>query len=234
MEQGSSPSSGPALPPRGSGPANTADDAFTSRVLLFVAWAQRNPQTLIGSVAAVVLVVVGVLWFTGQRSGRLIEAATQLEQVQQVVASAPADEAVAELERYLASYGRTPYGLEARLLLGERLLEADNAQGAIAALSVVAPSFADPLRIQATGLLAVAYEQAEDWASAIRIYRDLQDRAEMNFQRLEATEGLARANLALGDTAAAISAYQRLLGALDEGDFARSFVEMRLAELGHR
>jgi predicted negative regulator of RcsB-dependent stress response len=199
-----------------------------------VAWAQRNPQTLIGSVAAVVLVVVGILWFTGQRSGRLTEAATQLEQVQLVVAQAPAEEAIAELERYLASFGRTPYGLEARLLLGEQFLEADDPQGAIAALSVVAPSFGDPLRVQATGLLAVAHEQAEDWASAIRIYQDLQDRAEMSFQRQEATEGLARAHLALGDTASAISAYQRLLAALDEGDLARAFVEMRLAELGHR
>lgn len=234
MAQGSTPPSGPPVPPQGGGPSNTADDAFTSRVLLFVAWAQRNPQTLIASVVAVVLVVVGAFWFTGQRSGRLAEAATQLEQVQQVVAVAPAEEAIAELERYLVSFGRTPYGLEARLLLGERFLEAGDPQGAIAALTVVAPSFGDPLRIQATVLLATAYEQAEDWAAAIRVYQDLKDRAEMTFQRQEAAEGLARAHLALGDTAAAVAAYQGLLDQLDEGDLARSYVQMRMAELGHR
>jgi predicted negative regulator of RcsB-dependent stress response len=234
MAQGTPPSSGPEAPQRGGGSSSTSDDAFTTRVLLFVAWAQRNPQTLIGSVIGIVLVVVGVLWFTGQRSGQLAAAAAQLEQVQQTVAFAPAEEAIAELERYLVSFGRTPYGLEARLLLGERFLEAGDPQGAIEALKVVAPSFGDPLRTQATVLLAVAYEQAEDWASAIRTYQDLKDRAEMTFQRQEATEGLARAQLALGDTAAAIAAYQALLDSLDEGDLSRSYLEMRLAELGYR
>lgn len=234
MAQGTTPSPDPATPPRGGATSSTADDAFTSRILLFVAWAQRNPQTLIGSVVGIVLVVVGVLWFTGQRSGQLNEAAIQLEQVQQVVVSAPPEEAIAELQRYLVSFGRTPYGMEARLLLGERFLEAGDPQGAIEALSAVAPSFSDPLRIQATVLLAAAHEQAEDWSAAARIYADLKNRAEMTFQKQEAAEGLARAHLALGDTAAAVAAYQALLDSLDEGDLARSYVEMRLAELGYR
>ncbi len=217
-------------------PQGTVDDAFTSRILLSVAWAQRNTQTLVLSLVAVVVLVVGSIWFFGQRAGTYAEAAIQLEQVQSVAATADAGEAVAELERYLARFGNTPYGIEARLVLGEIHLGEGNVEAAIEALRPVAPSFRDPLRLQATFLLAVAYESGERWSDAIGVYRDLADRAEMTFQRREAKEGLARAHLANGDTASAADAYRALVAefSAEEDATARGYFEMRLHELGRR
>ena len=231
MANGSSPSS----PPSGSGaPKGTVDDAFTSRILLFIAWAQRNTQTLIIGVVTLVVLVVGSIWFFGQRAGTYEEAALQLEQVQQIAATAAPEEAAAEIERYLVRYGNTPYGIEARLVLAELHLEQGDPAAAIEALRPVAPGFRDPLRLQATFLLAVAFEQAEQWGDAVQVYSDLADRAEMNFQRQEATEGLGRAHLAAGDTAAAVAAFQRLAAEFEEGDPVRGYFQMRLQELGSR
>jgi predicted negative regulator of RcsB-dependent stress response len=229
MAKGSSPTPRPDDPVA---PKGTHDDAFTTRVLIFVAWAQRNPSKLLGSIAAVVLLVVGPLWFFGQRAGTFEEAALQLEQVQQVAAISPPEEAVAELERYLARYGNTPYGIEARLVLGELHLEEGRPEEAIRALREVAPSTRDPLRVQATFLLAAAYEQAERWSEAADAYRELARRAEMTFQRREATDGLARVKLAEGDTAAAIEAIRALIAEFEEEDPVRGYFEMRLHELG--
>jgi predicted negative regulator of RcsB-dependent stress response len=220
-----------STPPAPQVPQGTPDDAFTAKVLEVSVWARRNTQLVIGGVAGVVVVALGVWYAVNQRSANLIEASTQLEQVQQAAAMSPTDEAVAELERYLARFGKTPYGMEARLVLGELLLEAGRTSEALAALSAVAPGFGDPLQIQATYLLAAAYEQAEDWDGAIRIYRDLSSRAEMNFQRREATEGLARAHLAKGDIPAAISAYEALIAEFEEGEPIRNYFEMRLQEI---
>jgi len=232
MVQGSSPSSSPGGSSGPGAPKGTVDDAFTSRILLFIAWAQRNTQTLILGVVVVVVLVVGSIWYFGQRAGTYAEAAIQLEQVQQAAATAPPEEAIAEIERYLARFGDTPYGIEARLVLGEIHLDAGNPTAAIDVLTPVAPSYRDPLRLQATFLLAVAYEQAENWSESASVYRGLADRAEMSFQRQEATEGLARAYLAQGDTAAASDAFRRLINEFEEGDPVRGYYEMRLHELG--
>jgi predicted negative regulator of RcsB-dependent stress response len=226
MAKGSSPT------PRPGSSASTTDDPFTSRILIFVAWAQRNPQTLLGGVIAVVVLVVGSIWFFGQRAGTYEEAALQLEQVQQVATISPPDEAVAEIERYLARFGGTPYGVEARLALAELHLEQGNPVAAIEALEEVAPSFRDPLRLQATFLLAVSFEEAERWGDAAALYQELAERSEMTFQRREATEGLARAHLAQGDTTAARDAFRQLASEFEEGDPARGYFEMRLHELG--
>lgn len=235
MVKGPNPNPRPEGPKEAGAPKGTVDDAFTSRILLGIAWAQRNTQTLVVGVVAVILLVVGSIWFFGQRAGTFAEAAIQLEQVQQVAAVAEPGEAVAEIERYLARFGDTPYGVEARLVLGEIHLNEGNVASAIEALRPVAPSFRDPLRLQATFLLAVAYEQGERWTEALAVYRDLADRAEMGFQRREAREGMARAHLGLGDEAAAAEAFRSILASLDEDQVAaRNYYEMRLQEILRR
>ncbi len=229
MAKGSSPTPRPG---DSGAPKGTVDDGFTARILILTAYVQRNPQTVLGILVAIVVVAVGSIWFIGQRAGTYEEAALQLEQVQQVAVISPPEEAVAEIERYLSRYGNTPYGVEARLVLAELFLEEGQAADAIRTLEEVAPSFRDPLRLQATFLLAVAYEQAERWSEAAVVYRDLAQRAEMTFQRREAAEGLARAHLAQGDTAAARDAFRSLAAEFEEGDPIRNYFEMRVQELG--
>lgn len=210
----------------------TADDAFTARILEFTAWARQNTQLLVVGIVVVVIGVVGTIYYLNQRSTQLERAAIELEVVHQAAAVQPAEEARAQLRAFLARYGGTPYGVEARLLLAELLLDDGRGEEAIQVLHEVAPSYRDPLRIQATFLLAVAYEEEERWGDAATVYRELRNRGEFSFQRREAAEGLARSLVAEGDTTGAASVLERLLADdVDEDDPARGYYEMRLAEL---
>lgn len=212
-------------------PQGTADDAFTARILEFWVWARNRTEVLIAATIVVVLLVVGGIYYVNQRGERLARASAELESIQQTLMFVEPQEARAELRDFLARYGGTPYEVEARLALAELLLGDERASEAITVLSEVAPSFRNPLRLQATILLAVAYEEAENWERAREVYGQLRDRAEFTYQRRDAAQGLARAHLALGDTAAAISVYRELVDETEEGSQERDLYEMRLMEL---
>lgn len=212
-------------------PKGNEDDAFTARVLELVAWSRQNTQLAILGLVAIVVIAGGTLYYLSQRSQQLEEAATQLESIQQVAATAPVPEAAAEIESYLVRFGGTPYGIEARLLLAELHLQNGNPTPAIETLLEVAPAYGGSLELQATSLLAVAYEEAERWDDAQAVYEELMDRSEFSFQRREAGEGLARVLLAEGDSAAAAEEFRALIELEDEESPLRSYFQMRLAEL---
>ncbi|TVR52736.1 MAG: hypothetical protein EA421_13105 [Gemmatimonadales bacterium] len=217
--------------PRRGAPQGSDEDAFSARVLEFVLWARQRVEVLIGAGVVVVLLVVGGIYYMNQRADRMARAATELEVIQQTIPFVPPEEWVQQLDQFLARFGGTPYEVEARLVYGELLLEEGRAQEAVEVLREVAPAYRNPLGLQATFLLAVAYEEVEEWAEAMRIYGELENRAEFTFQRQEAAEGLARSALAQGDSATAIQAYQRLVEGAEEREELRSYFEMRLAEL---
>jgi len=207
------------------------EDAFTARILEFLAWARHRTGLLVGAgIIGVVLVVGGLLWWN-QRSARLDMAAAELEMVQQWVMFTEPQAAQAEVREYIERFAGTPYALEARLLLAELHLDENQANEAISVLQAVAPAYRSPLQVQATFLLAVAFEEAERWDDAVSLYRELRDRAEYSFQEREAGEGLARTLLARGDREAAIDAYREVLALLEPGDPRRARYEMRIAEL---
>ncbi len=217
--------------PRRGAPQGSDEDAFSARVLEFVLWARQRVEVLIGAGVVVVLLVVGGIYYMNQRADRMARAATELEVIQQTIPFVPPEEWVQQLDQFLARFGGTPYEVEARLVYGELLLEEGRAQEAVEVLREVAPAYRNPLGLQATFLLAVAYEEVEAWAEAMRIYGELENRAEFTFQRQEAAEGLARTALAQGDSATAIQAYQRLVEGAEERQELQSYFEMRLAEL---
>ena len=216
----------------GSAPRGTADDAFTARVLQFVVWARERTEVLIAMVVLAVLLVGGGIYYYNQRTTQLQQAEVELQAIQRTLAFVEPSQGVQQLREFVAQYGRTPHAVEARLALGELLLEENRPEEAVTTLSEVAPSYRDPLRLQATILLAVALEEAERWPRAVEVYSELAERAEFSFQRRDAAEGLARSHLAQGDTAAAVEAYEQVLAELDAGDEERrNYFEMRLAEL---
>ncbi len=216
---------------RGGPPSGSDDDAFSARVLEFALWARQRVEVLVAAGVAVVLLVVGGIYYLNQRADRMARAATELEVIQQSVPFAAPEEWTQQLDEFLARFGGTPYAVEARLVYGELLLEEGRTQDAVLVLREVAPSYRNPLGLQATFLLAVAYEASEDWEEAMRIYRELENRAEFTFQRREAAEGLARTALAQGDSTAAVEAYRRLVEGAEGDEGMQSYFEMRLAEL---
>jgi predicted negative regulator of RcsB-dependent stress response len=212
-------------------PPGTPDDAFTARVLEFTAWAQERTHVLVIGVVAVVLLVVGFIFWMDQRSQRLERAAIELEQVQQAAFFEEAGAARAQLRTYLDRFGGTPYAVEARLLLAELLLEDGAPDEAARVLEEVAPSHRNPLRIQATILLGVAYEQAERWDEAADVYDGLRRNADFSFQRRDAAERLAQVRAIQGDTAAAVEVLEAVLDGLEEDDPQHGYFQMRIIEL---
>lgn len=217
--------------PRRGAPQGSEEDAFTARILEFVVWARQRVEVLIAAGVAVVLLLVGGIYYMNQRADRMARAASELEVIHQSVSLVPPTEWVQQVDGFLARFAGTPYEVEARLLYAEFLLQEDRPREAVDVLLEVAPAYRDPLGIQATFLLAVAYEEVEGWSEAARIYGELENRGEFTFQRREAAEGLARAALAQGDSSTAIQAYQRLVDGAEEDEAIRGYFEMRLAEL---
>ncbi len=221
----------PTRKPTHPAPAGTADDAFTARILEFYLWSRQRTQVLVVGVAVLVVLVVGTIYWINQRNAQLDRAAAELDGIQQLARFGDQGEARAQLTIFIDRFDGTPHEVEARLNLAELELEADSYDAAIEALEPVAPNFSGPLNVQATFLLGLAYEQAERWDEAASVFAELQRRAEFQFQRSEAGEGLVRARLALGDTAAAAETYRTLISEFEEGDAQRAYYEMRLAEL---
>lgn len=211
---------------------SSGEDAFTAAILELVRWSRERTQTLVLSGVALVVVVSGTAYWFNQRGAQLDAAAGELEELQQTVGVQDPATAEASIQGFLDRYEGTPYGIEARMLLARvHLVGADDPNAAVEVLQAVAPSYGSPLSVDATFMLGASLEQGERWIEAADIYEELLTQVEFSFQRVEAGEGLARARLAQGDTAAAVEAYRSVLDELEEDAAERARLEMRVAEL---
>jgi len=210
---------------------NDPDDAFIARVLHLGKWAEKNQQVV--TVLAVVLAigVAGLLYYRSYRRSLGEQAAQQMEQIYQTVAMADVEGAQTELATFLERFGGTPYEGEARLLLGDLYLREGSPQQAQAVLRPLGESPGEPLEFQAATLLAAAYEQDAQGTEAERIYLQIADRSDLDFQVRDALEAAARLRAERGDTEGALDLYERALEGLEEGSPDRGLYQMRIEEL---
>jgi predicted negative regulator of RcsB-dependent stress response len=212
-----------------------AEDVFVEKVLKATSWAKKNSQVLTILGVAVVILVAGGVYYQNWKAAQTQRAVSQLEQVQQAVAFGEREEAKASLNQYLASFEGTPYAMEARLLLGQVLLEEEDPEGAMEALSpAVREMAAEPIGLQAAFLMAAAYEEADRLDEAERLFLRIANTAEMNFQIREALAGAARIRTRLENFSGAIELYEEVLGGMEENDPERSYWELRLQEASAR
>lgn len=210
-----------------------APDAFTERLLALWDWVTRNSQIAIG-VGVVLVVAVGAgLYYYNYQQAVQMEAAAELERVQQVVGSADAEAARAELRTFIERFGDTPYGVEARLLLAEVLLGEDAANEAADVLEPAAARLSDPLSLQAAFLLGTAYEEAGRTEEAESLYLRIAESAQLSFQVRDALESAARIRSAEGDPAGAAVLYERILETFDQDDPSaeQRIYRLRLSEM---
>lgn len=207
------------------------DDLFIARVLDLRRWAQANQQvmTVLGVLA--VIAVAGVLYYGNYRSGLNDQAAQQLEVVHQSIAIDDLQGAQDQLILFLERYSGTAYEGEARLLLGEIYLKNGQPQQAQAVLEPLGQRPRAPIDLQATMLLAKAFEQDQQWADAEAAYLRVADRSDLSFQIHEALSSAARLRAEQGNAPGAIALYQQALERLEENDPMRGHFEMRIAEL---
>jgi len=211
------------------------EDVFVEKTLELIQWAKNSSQTLILVGIVLVVLVAGGLYYRNYRSSWEEQAVAQLEQVQAAFAYGDREAAKAQLNQYLSQFEGTVYALEARLVLGQALLEEGTPQEAIDALApAVREMDTEPIGIQAAFLLAAAYEEAGRPEDAERQFLRISNTSDLPFQVHEALAGAARIRTAAGDLAGAADLYDEVLSSLEEGDPQRGFWEMRHAEVAGR
>ncbi len=229
------PSQSRAPTPTPTPPVSTGEDNLTAAVLRLLAWAQTRTQTLIVLAAVFVVLVLGTIYWFQSRSAQLDAAAGELEEIQQSIAFDDLPTVEASIQGFLDRHGGTSYEVEARLLLARaHLLGGSDPTPAIDVLEAVAPDLGTPLQVDATFVLAAAFEQAGRWGEASDVYQEIIAGVDLEFQEIDAMEGLARSWLASGDTASAVEAYRDVLNLIDADDPERARFEMRVAELTAR
>lgn len=211
--------------------AGEPDDVFVAQVLHAGKWAESNQQILTVLAVVVAIGIAGLLYYRSYRRSLTDQAAQQLELIYQTVAMADVEGARTELGTFIDRFGGTPYGPEARLLLGDLYLRAGSPQQAQAVLRPLGESPSEPLELQAAALLAAAYEQDNQPQEAERIYLQIADRSELDFEVLDALAAAGRLRAARGDNAGALELYERALEGLEPDAPQRGLFEMRIEEL---
>jgi predicted negative regulator of RcsB-dependent stress response len=212
-----------------------AEDVFIEKTLELIHWTKNNGQTLVLLGIVLAVLVAGGLYYRNYRSSWEEQAVAQLEQVQSAFAFGDRETAKADLYQYVDQFDGTVYALEARLVLGQALLEEGTPEVAI---EVLAPAVrgmdSEPIGIQTAFLLAAAYEESGQQEDAERIFLRIASTSELTFQLHEALSGAARIRTKAGDMAGAAELYEEVLSSLEERDPQRDFWEMRLAEVAGR
>ncbi len=208
------------------------DDVFVARILEVGSWFKKNQQAVTIGIVVLVIAVASLLYYRNYKQSLIDQASSQLEAIHSQAAMGDIKGAKDALILYIDRFGSTPYGGEARMLLGELYLTEGGSEQALATLEPMAESPRAPLEFQAASLLGVAYEQEGRWADAEATYLRIADRSELNFQIRDALAAAARIRAAQGNVAGAAELYRRILDALEENSPERGLWEMRLAELG--
>jgi predicted negative regulator of RcsB-dependent stress response len=205
------------------------EDVFVESVLEGSVWAKSHGRTLlIGGIAAFLL-VAGALWYKSYQSNVREAAARELNVVRQTVLSGNKQLAVTDLKKYVAKYGKTSSGAEARTMLAQMHLSMGQPQEAVNAIQPIANDIGDGSA--AAFLLAGAYEAQNQQDKAEQTYLKIADEAKFSFEKREALERAAGVRLARGNTAGAIELYDRALKTLPEDSPDRAVYEMRIAEI---
>jgi predicted negative regulator of RcsB-dependent stress response len=205
------------------------EDVFVESVLEGSVWAKSHGRTLlIGGIAAFLL-IAGLLWWKSYQTNVREQAASELNLVRQTVLSGNKQLAVTDLNKYVAKFGKTSSGAEARTMLAQLHLSMNKPQEAVKAIEPVADDVDDGSA--AAFLLAAAYEAQNQPDKAEQTYLRIADKARFGFEKREALERAAGVRIGKGNTAGAIELYNRALETLPAESPDRAVYEMRIAEI---
>lgn len=211
-------------------PQPTSDDLFVEKVLETTVWARSHRRALIAGSIALVVLLTSALWYRSYRAQRTDRAATELTQIRQTLLTGNDALAIRDLETFLDRYGGTPSEPEARLMLGQALLNTSQPQRAIEVVEPQAGNLRRPLGPAAAFLLADAYESATQLDRAEAVHLNIAERAPFLYQQQRALDAAARLRIERGDDTGAVQLYDRLLALLPADNPDRMVYEMRRAE----
>lgn len=205
------------------------EDVFVESVLEGSVWAKRHGRTLLIGGIVVFLLLAGGIYYRNYRLQLNDKANAQLNSVRQTVLSGNKQLAATDLKNYIARFGNTPSGTEARTMLAQLYLSMNQPQEAVTAIQPIAEKPAKSPT--ATLLLAAAYEAMNQPGKAEEQYLKIADEAQFGFEKREALERAAVLRMQQGNSAGAIELYDRALKSLPEDSPDRPIYEMRIAEI---
>lgn len=210
----------------------SGEDQFVTTVVRLGEWARRNVRALVIGGAALAIVVLGVRYYLSYQQQVRETASAELRAVRVQLETGTTAEAVERLRNFLVQFEGTEYASEARVLLAYSLLLGNRPQEAIEVARTPAMELGeDPVANRAAFLLASAYEEVGDTALAISVYEEIGTKVEARVQKTRALEAAARLQASSGNHEAAAQLYDRLAQMTPETAPARSFYEMRAAEM---
>ncbi len=207
------------------------EDAFLAKVLEISTWARSNTEALVLLGVILALFIAGGFYYWNFTQDRDQTALMQLEVIHNTISLDAKEDAKALLRTFLDQFGASPHAREGVLLLARMNLETNAAPVAVSILEDEGLSLRTPLGLQAGFLLARAYEETGRWSDAEDTYLRIADRAELDFQVLEALNSAAQSRMRQHDPAGAVELYERILETLEDDNPGRGIFEMRLAEV---
>jgi len=215
--------------------ATNDEDVFVSSVLETSVWARSHSRLLIIGVTLAIVAVAVTVYVRSMRSSLVERGAAELSQVRATVASGNLPLAKQDLERFVNRFGKTPSGVEARMMLAQVQLQTNEPAKAVATLKSVDSDADSPIGYSAALMLGGAHEANKQLDEAERVYLRAADDARFDFQKREALDRAARVRVERGNLAGAAELYERVVAtfAEDEIDLVqeKNAYLMRLAEL---
>lgn len=218
--------------PTGSRRRDTSDaeDAFVARIVEFSTWSQKNTQVLVLFGIALVVVVVGIVYYVNYRQNLQVVAAQELETLHQVAASGDTETARLRFAQYLERFGGTAHAAEARLSLAQLHLQEGAPEEALRVLGESSVGLGDPIGPQLAVLQARAHEELGRFQEAEQLYLQVAERAQLDFQRIQALEDAARLRMTGGNPSGAVELYERILDEMPAQSPDRGAIQLRLGE----
>lgn len=193
-------------------------------------WATRNRGILVPAGIAVLVLALGLLWYNNYRNTMADRATTELTKVRATVQGGNAALAIADLEKYVASFGNTVGAPEARLMLAQQYLVTKQVDKAIKTLEPLAGNEANAEGAQASFALAEAYEEAKSTDKAEKLYTTLSEKAPFLYMKQDGFDNASRLHMERGDAAGAAALIQKLIDITPETAPEHDVFELRLGE----
>src|SRR5688572_29747918 len=121
------------------------EDKFVAGVLESSVWARQHGTILSIAGAVALIAILGFLYMRNWRGAVQEKAAAELSQVRATAQSGNLQLARQDLEKFVRQYGKTPAGDEAKLLLGQILLQVNDPKRAASILQPLADDVDSPL-----------------------------------------------------------------------------------------
>ena len=192
---------------------------------------QHSRRITIGAVAVVLL--GGGVWFTREARVRKENfASRELSQARTAAGAGNFQLAASDLSRIVRTYGRTPAGQEAMVLLANVRMQQGQTALAVAELQeFLSGSPQRPFVAPAAGLLGMALEELGDFSRAADAYQQAADAVGYSMIRSQYLIELGRVAWTAGDTARAAAAYERVIEENEDDLAAVTEAKFRLAEM---